>query len=234
MKKVFVLTITVISLSLFMISCKDKEENDTTPPTISFTDNDILILDLGDKTAAMKGVIAKDDVDGDITSSITLLTDLAELETIGYITLKYSVSDAAKNTVTAERPAVVSSRKLTGRYEVTMLPEGLEIPLTPFIITVSELETVKLNITNFHGDFYKWAPIPVIPDPDRQSGKLIIDVEGNFNDSKEGVVYTEITGEVHYEKVNGEYLIVSLEYTLDPKDSGSKGSFSSTKCELIP
>ncbi|MDR0603475.1 MAG: hypothetical protein LBG80_04130 [Bacteroidales bacterium] len=227
MKKVFVLTITVIGLSLCIVGCKEeKEEKDTTPPTISFLSNDPLVLDLGDKTAAMEGITAIDDVDGDITKSITLLT---ELETIGSLTLKYTVSDAAKNTATAERPAIIRSGKLAGEYDVSILSED-SVPYGTYTITISERDTVNLTIKNLHNKS-TWASVPLFP---AEPGKMEIKATGSFYDDKEGSDYKKITGEVLYENVNGKYLITSLKYTLDPEDSGKKQSFSSSKCELKP
>jgi hypothetical protein len=231
MKKLFVLTIAAVSLSLFTVGCGDKnkeEDNDIIPPIISFSSDDTLILDLGDKTAALSGVTAKDDVDGNITRSIKLLTE-TELETIGPAILKYSVSDAANNQVTAERPAIIRSGKLAGKYEVSILPEGAIRPMNDFIITVSERGIVELSIENFHnGANDRWIPVTVFPDG---PGKLRIYEEGSFLYDR--IIYLEIKGEMLYEKVNGTYVIKSLKYILN-NGNDPVIEYTSLKCELIP
>jgi hypothetical protein len=225
MKKIFVVIIAAMSLSLFTVACGDDgkkgKDNDITPPTISFSNNDTLIVDLGDKTAALSEVTATDDVDGDVTRSIKLLSE-TELETVGPTTLKYTVSDAANNQGTAERPAIIKSRKLAGSYEAEIAAKG-NLPIK-FTMTVAELETVKLSMENFHNRGI-WGKIIAVPDG---TGKLKIDVKGTFYDDVEGYAFQAITGQVFYKNDNGKYVIESITYILDPGDAGPTVEYSGT------
>jgi hypothetical protein len=238
MKKIIVLIVAAMSLSLVIFNCgkddDDKGKNkDTTSPVISLPSNDTLILDLGDKTAALSGVIAKDDKDGEITTSIELLGDL---ETVGFTTLKYTVYDEAKNKGTAERPAIVKSRKLVGRYDVE-IQQTESLPMAPFVMTITEKNVTGLSVKNFHAiedikDRWNPATITLIADG---PGKFKIHEDGKFPLLSEGnSVYEKITGEVSYGKDDkGEYIITSFSYTISG-DGLKDLVFTSPKCKLLP
>jgi hypothetical protein len=75
---------------------------DDTPPVITLIGEDRLNLTTG-QTYPELGATATDDVDGDLTSSITIDASQVDMNTIGMYTVAYSVSDIAGNTATAER-----------------------------------------------------------------------------------------------------------------------------------
>jgi hypothetical protein len=193
--------------------CTQKEKDkDTVPPTISLPGSDTLIVDLGDKAAALLNVKANDDVNGDLTSSIILA---ANLETLGYTKLEYSVSDLASNKATAERPAIVSSKKLIGLYDVDATIVGVS-GQDPYRVTAVQSNTTGIIIKNFNN--HNWE-IEFIPGED---GKMIIIDPGNITYSSKQCT---LSGELRYGKVEGSgdtYRIISAIYTLTPKDGFSK------------
>lgn len=230
MKKVFVLISVLMSLSMFMVSCGDKngngnkEKDDTTPPTITFLNSDTLFLDLGDEAAALSGVIANDDVDGDITRSIKLLT---ELGTIGYTKLEYEVFDAAKNKRTAERHAIVKSKMLAGTYEVEITPKSDSIPFeTKYSYTILDQNTTELFVRGFHnigGCDMKFTA--------SGKGRLEIDATVDVIDPEGYTEISAVKGEVLYkENSAGEYSIVSMTYALIPKNTSSKNKEFTATC----
>ena len=81
--------------------------NDTTAPTISLTGSSTINLTVGD-TFTDPGATATDNVDGDITSSITT-SGSVNTSTAGTYTISYSVSDAAGNTATVVQRTVIVS-----------------------------------------------------------------------------------------------------------------------------
>jgi len=80
---------------------------DTTNPVITITGSSTINLTVGD-TFTDPGATATDDVDGDITSSITT-TGTVNTSTAGTYTIAYSVSDAAGNTASENRTVIVSA-----------------------------------------------------------------------------------------------------------------------------
>jgi hypothetical protein len=208
---------------MILVGCdpdkKKEKEADKTPPIISFSDNDTILLDLGDKTTALMGVKANDDVDGDITSSLKLLT---EIETVGYLKLEYEVSDAAKNKRTAERHAIVKSEKLVGNYEAVLFEETSS-PMI-FNYTVASQNVTELFIQRFHG--ISNCQVTCVPDG---AGRLKMTAEGDFY---EGVIemkkFTAVNGEIIFEDVNGNYSIVSMKYELVPQAGNSEYKYNAT------
>ena len=81
--------------------------SDTTAPVITLTGSSTINLPLGD-TFTDPGAIATDDVDGDLTSSITS-SGTVDTSTAGTYIITYSVSDAASNTASVNRTVVVNN-----------------------------------------------------------------------------------------------------------------------------
>jgi hypothetical protein len=205
MKRISVLIIALVGLSLFVVSCKkDEGKKDAVAPIISLPGSDTLILDLGETDTALLNVKATDDVDGDLTKSIKLV---ANLETVGYTNLEYSVSDAANNKGTAVRPAIVRSNKLFGIYEVEATVVGLS-GLNLYNITVTKSNSpTGLVIKKFNGDDYD-----VEFDLDADGKMKVVGTVEQYYDTK----LCRITGEIEYAKVNGterSYQITSITYT---------------------
>ena len=113
-----VLTNSFISFSISLNSgCtedaggdKDDDYNEATdttlPPVISLIGSSTINLTVGD-TFTDPGATATDNVDGDLTSSITS-SGTVDTTTTGTYTIEYSVSDTAGNTVSITRTVVVS------------------------------------------------------------------------------------------------------------------------------
>jgi surface protein len=80
---------------------------DTTPPVITLNGSSTIQLNVGD-TWTDPGATATDDVDGNITSSITT-TGTVNTSTAGTYTIAYSVSDAASNTASVNRTVIVNA-----------------------------------------------------------------------------------------------------------------------------
>ncbi|MDA9361262.1 BspA family leucine-rich repeat surface protein [Flavobacteriaceae bacterium] len=78
---------------------------DTTPPSITLTGASIISVAVGTNWTD-PGATATDDVDGDLTSSITTSGAINTSNT-GTFTISYSVSDAAGNTASVNRTVVV-------------------------------------------------------------------------------------------------------------------------------
>ena len=79
---------------------------DTTAPVITLTGSSTINLTVGD-TFTDPGATATDNVDGDLTSSITT-SGTVNTSTAGTYTIDYSVSDAASNTASVQRTVIVS------------------------------------------------------------------------------------------------------------------------------
>ena len=100
-------TITVVAGSTTSTSTTSSSTADTTAPTITLVGSSTINLTVGD-TFTDPGAAATDDVDGDITSSITT-SGTVNTSTVGEYTIVYSVSDAAGNTATVVQRTVIVS-----------------------------------------------------------------------------------------------------------------------------
>jgi len=97
---------------------------DATPPVITLNGPSSLQITLGDNWIDL-GATATDDVDGDLTASITTLGTV-DVSNTGTYTLVYSVSDAVGNTSSVIRTVIVSldlppTITLTGSSTITLL-----------------------------------------------------------------------------------------------------------------
>ena len=100
-------TITVVAGSTTSTSTTSSSTADTTPPVITLTGSSTINLTVGD-TFTDPGATATDDVDGDITSSITT-SGTVNTSTAGTYTIDYSVSDAAGNNATVVQRTIIVS-----------------------------------------------------------------------------------------------------------------------------
>lgn len=85
---------------------EEEDPIDSTPPTISITGSPTVIIQVGDSYTDA-GATATDDVDGDLTASITA-SGTVDTETEGTYYITYRVTDAAGNLATAQRRVIVS------------------------------------------------------------------------------------------------------------------------------
>ncbi|MBW3081173.1 DUF5011 domain-containing protein [Bifidobacterium sp. 79T10] len=85
----------------------DPSDKDTTAPV--FTGVDDATIEVGAAFDPLAGVSAKDDVDGDLTGSITV-EGAVDTATAGEYRLTYTVSDKAGNKATAKRTVTVKAK----------------------------------------------------------------------------------------------------------------------------
>ncbi|MGC6480486.1 MAG: BspA family leucine-rich repeat surface protein [Flavobacteriaceae bacterium] len=85
---------------------EEEDPIDSTPPTISISGSPTVIIQVGDSYTDA-GATATDDVDGDLTASITV-SGTVDTATEGTYYITYSVMDAAGNLATAQRRVIVS------------------------------------------------------------------------------------------------------------------------------
>ena len=87
---------------------------DTTPPVITLNGSSTIELTVGD-TWSDPGATATDNVDGDLTSSISI-TGTVDASTVGTYTLTYSVTDAASNSASTTRTVIVNQAVISSIY----------------------------------------------------------------------------------------------------------------------
>ena len=231
-------TIAVIattSLAVMFTNCKPEIEDkppvspDATSPVINVpVDPTFPIVDLGDKEAALKNVTASDDVDGDITKFIKVLSDL---ETVGLDTIKYEVSDAAGNKATATRVVWVSCSKLAGKYEIIAYDIKDTIKKYPItneyvdIIASENLATKRLDISAFHQVLYNqklgWN---ISLYGNGQPRELQINDKSKLESTDGGGHAFFASGNVVFESVDAaktEYRLVSFHYKMTPDVTGT-------------
>ncbi len=108
---------------------------DTQPPVLSGVQN--TTIDRGEAFDPLDGVTARDNVDGDLTASITSMGTV-DVDLPGAYTVTYSVTDAARNTATATRvvtvvvpsglPNVDTEAVFSGFYDIaTGRPAGSQV-----------------------------------------------------------------------------------------------------------
>ncbi|MDR1878311.1 MAG: DUF5011 domain-containing protein [Bacteroidales bacterium] len=223
MKRVFISLIVLTGVFIFT-DCKKPDPPepvepivvDKTSPKITLPSTITLTIELGDEAEALKGVKATDDIDGDITKNIKILTNL---DVVGDVELVYVVSDAAGNKDTARRDARISCNALSGEYrlkiyDVTQTPDTSQIG---YGVTIARhgSDPLQLNVTNLHMnslDFY------FDPDPDNdyrmtlRPGKKGHDAWGTGDGDYKGY---DFTGYLIYKKIAaGKYQVVSFSYEL--------------------
>ena len=115
---------------LVLVACNNSSDNsgpneqaDTTSPDISLLGSDLITLTVGD-TYSEQGATAQDNVDGDITTSITL-TGSVDTETSGEYLITYTVSDAAGNENTVTRTITVQAIIDTTSPDINLLGSDL-------------------------------------------------------------------------------------------------------------
>ena len=199
MKKLFLSTIALAMVFVFT-SCKD----DVTPPEITLpTDASVPVFQLGDKTAALNGVTAKDKKDGDVTSNLGV-------EGLEYVdsaaTLIYSVSDEAANMAVATRTATISAEKLFGSYTISEMDDDLGGDPEVYNVTVAESASGKstLVINNLYDA--NWTVV-------LKGNKGAATLEANPLGIELGGERGTLTGTATYSN-NGTYAILTFKYQI--------------------
>ena len=126
-------------------SSYDTVASDTTAPVITLTGNATETLTVGD-TYTDAGATATDDVDGDLTSSIVVVSNV-DTSTVGSYSVTYNVSDAAGNpatevvrTVNVEAAVVTSNLSLQGIIDFSLpgkYMKGVHVKATADIADLS-------------------------------------------------------------------------------------------------
>ncbi len=210
MKKLFV-SIVAIATVLAFTSCGD----DTTAPDITLpTDASTFISDLGDQTAALEGVTAKDKKDGDVTNSLTV----SGLDYVGTGSLTYSAKDNANNVGTAQRAVTIKTDKLFGNYLVKEngATSGYNVEAKK-----SGSDIAKLLITNFGGEGWD----AVLQGDGASTVLTIIPFDILAEDGTTGT----IAGKVNYQKGSTQYNLISGDYKITWED----GEVESFTLELL-
>ncbi len=200
MKKLFLSTIALAMVFAFT-SCKD----DVTPPEITLpTDASVPVFQLGDKTAALNGVTAKDKKDGDVTSNLGV-------EGLEYVdsaaTLIYSVSDEAANMAVANRTATISAEKLFGNYGVSEIVVGGSGNPDTYNVTVGASQ-VKGKAALIIDNFYEsWQATFV-----GKAGEATLEMIP-FTVTSDGGATATVSGQCTYSN-NGTYTLVKATWKL--------------------
>ncbi|MBN2605509.1 MAG: DUF5011 domain-containing protein, partial [Bacilli bacterium] len=120
----------------------DIVETDTVNPVISGTLN--INYTIGDETPDyLAGITATDDIDGNLTSDITVDSSLVDLTTEGTYTVTYTVSDEAGNETEVSIEVIVTVAPLTAA-------EKAELDIAALVFgTESALPTSGANGTSF-------------------------------------------------------------------------------------
>ena len=122
---------------------------DTTPPVITLAGSSTINLTVGDSFTD-PGATATDDVDGDITLSITA-SGIVDTSTAGTYVITYSVTDTAGNTATADRTIIVSA-PVSGifipddNFEQFLIDNGHDDVMDNYISTSSALNVTELKL----------------------------------------------------------------------------------------
>lgn len=119
---------------------------DVVPPTINLTNGDTLRLVVG-ASFVEPGVTAVDDVDGDITSTVTT-SGTVDTSKVGNNVITYTVSDSSGNTTTVERTVVVS-QNISGNVVYLTFDDGPG-PHTERLLDILDKYGVKVTffVTN--------------------------------------------------------------------------------------
>lgn len=147
MKKLF-LSVVAAAMVFTFTSCGD----DLVAPEIVFpTSTETPEFELGDEKAALEGVTAKDNKDGDVTASLKV----DGVKFVGKAGLTYTAIDAANNEVSVLRDAIISAKRLEGNYSVESIDnlaaddDPNKSYTFPTVVALQKLDHTKLFVQNF-------------------------------------------------------------------------------------
>jgi predicted small lipoprotein YifL len=194
MKKLLVSVVALATVITFT-SCGDDEK----APEITLpTDATTLVIDLGDETAALAGVTAKDDKDGDVTNSLRV----EGLDYVGNGGLVYYAKDNGNNEGKATRPATITSTKLAGTYFVTQT--GAEDKTYTSTVTKSSQSDTKLVVSNLDAN----ADFSVVFVGSGNSTTMTMEPHTFTSEGYEGVM----SGTLEYKKSGTSYVLYEMTY----------------------
>jgi hypothetical protein len=139
------LTIASVAMIAGVISFSSCKKDDTTAPTITVTGGNAQAVSLN-STWSNPSATAADDVDGDISSSITV-SGTVDPNTAGVYTLTYTVADAAGNSATETVTVTVANDAdyLGGTYNVRDSVSTSLVFLYTMNITTSSTVNDRIN-----------------------------------------------------------------------------------------
>ena len=153
MKK-HLLTFASVAMIAGVVSFSSCKKDDTTAPTITVTGGNAQTVSLNSSTYSNPTATAADDVDGDISSSITVSGDVVNVNLAGVYNLVYTVSDAAGNTATENVAITVANDAgfLAGTYSADDTCQQSWV--SPYTMTWTASSTVNNaivinNLSNF-------------------------------------------------------------------------------------
>ena len=115
----------------------DEDLDTTLPPVISLIGETTIYIDLGDAFSD-PGATAEDNIDGDITASITT-SGTVDSSTLGTYIIAYSVSDAAGNSSSIDRTVIVGNPAKTyvpdNVFEQNLIDQGYDDVLDDYVLT---------------------------------------------------------------------------------------------------
>ena len=156
-------TITIVAGSTTSTSSTSSSTADTTAPVITLTGSSTINLTVGD-TFTDLGATASDNVDGDITSSITT-SGTVDTSMAGTYTLSYNVSDAAGNAAPERQRTVIVSAAATtysisvtassnSDYTLSGTDANGSVSGDDVSITISAGDTINFNVDAANHPFY--------------------------------------------------------------------------------
>ena len=217
MKKLFVPIVAVATMLAFT-SCGD----DQTAPEITLPTEGI-VINLGDEEAALKGVTAKDDKDGDVTNALRV----EGLDWVGAGELVYLVKDKANNEASLKRTnATVRSEKLKGTYVVDergpSFLTGQDTTMTYNVAVDEDRDShTQIVISNFFDAYTaKFAG------NGKSTTLAMIPLEIDLN--ADNVTDMTITGSAAYTKSGANYKLSTCDFVTTYATSGKVETFRIT------
>ena len=129
---------------------------DTTSPIITFNDNSLYQTicagnSVNTSTTGPYGFVARDNIDGIITSKVNISGDTDVINTPGVYTIYYSVSDNAGNYAEATKQFTVKNCGNTLPDTNTTIQIS-SLRITPNNRTINISQTVQINVTIYPGN----------------------------------------------------------------------------------
>ena len=172
-----------------------------------------LVIDLGDETAALNGVTAKDAKGRDVTNSLKV----SNLDYVGTGSITYSAEDNEGNIATKTRPVTIQSNKLLGGYISTII--GQSGWYFNSVTVTSSSKNTELVIKDLI-----YAQSSAVFAGDGTSTVLtMIPTSVSDNNGRVG----NLTGQVTYKNIAGKYEIYEGRYTITWNNGGSE-NFTAT------
>jgi hypothetical protein len=221
----FILSIAIIiTVTVVFDACKKRksgsnEEQETgNGKNITITlpsDQNILVVDLGDSITAMKGVVIKNDKGKQITEGIVI----NGLDEVGNKELTYTVTESNGKVVQKSRSAIVRADKLLGTYKSTFITRDSNWGHTLYNVLKNDTNITAITIESIWMGGVSYNPAVFVADKSIPYTLTFIDYEktsigimyakGKINYGKEGDNFSLKTGFLEgYRKDNDKLMII--------------------------